>query len=42
RTNPSEDLSERVENFRVRRGDLSYSMSIEASRLRKIRKTIES
>ncbi|ATB60836.1 MULTISPECIES: type III secretion system YopJ family effector AvrBsT [Xanthomonas] len=42
RTNPNEDLSERVENFRVRRGDLSYSMSIEASRLRKIRKTIES
>ncbi|WP_372160758.1 YopJ family type III secretion system effector XopJ [Xanthomonas axonopodis pv. cyamopsidis] len=41
-TNPSETLSERVRNFRVERGNLSYSMSIEASRLRKIRKAIES
>ncbi|GKT01747.1 peptidase C55 [Acidovorax sp. SUPP3434] len=40
RDNPAETLSERVQDFRVTR-EKSYSMSIEASRLRKIRKAIE-
>ncbi|WP_281246108.1 YopJ family type III secretion system effector XopJ [Paracidovorax konjaci] len=40
RNNSSETLSERVQDFRVER-EKSYSMSIEASRLRKIRKAIE-
>ncbi len=39
--NPRETLSERVRNFRIDRGEIAYSMSIEASRLRKIRKAIE-
>jgi len=38
---PRETLQERVQNFRVTRGERSYSMSIEASRMRKIRKAIE-
>ncbi|ATA26360.1 hypothetical protein BIY26_03030 [Brenneria goodwinii] len=41
RESPHETLSERVQAFRVHREDLSYSMSIEASRMRKIRKAIE-
>ncbi|HDU5650214.1 TPA: peptidase C55 [Klebsiella aerogenes] len=41
RTSPSEMLSERVKNFRVEKNDTHYSMSIEASRARKIRKAIE-
>ena len=41
RSGPRETLQERLQNFRVTRGKLSYSMSIEASRMRKIRKAIE-
>lgn len=41
RSGPRETLQERVQNFRVTRGERSYSMSIEASRMRKIRKAIE-
>ncbi|KJJ95396.1 hypothetical protein UB44_19970 [Burkholderiaceae bacterium 26] len=41
RSGPRETLQERVKNFRVTRGEQSYSMSIEASRMRKIRKAIE-
>ncbi|MCD5995672.1 hypothetical protein KDX38_18860 [Pseudomonas sp. CDFA 602] len=42
RGGPAETLQDRVQAFRVQRGDLSYSMSIEASRIRKIREAIES
>ena len=42
RNNSRETLSERVQAFRVQREDRAYSMSIEASRLRKIRKAVES
>ena len=38
---PHETLLDRVRNFRITRGELSYSVSSEASRMRKIRKTIE-
>ncbi|HTD02791.1 YopJ family type III secretion system effector XopJ [Undibacterium sp.] len=41
RSSPHETLQDRVQNFRITRGELSYSMSIEASRMRKIRKAIE-
>lgn len=40
-SSPHETLSERVKNFRVEKDGTSYSMSIEASRARKIRKAIE-
>ena len=36
-----ETLLDRVRNFQITRGELSYSISIEASRMRKIRKAIE-
>ncbi|RAA05144.1 peptidase C55 [Ralstonia pseudosolanacearum] len=39
--NPHQTLSQRVRDFRIERDDRGYSMSIEASRLRKIRKAIE-
>ena len=41
RSGPRETLQERVQNFRIARGGKPYSMSIEASRMRKIRKAIE-
>ena len=41
RSGPRETLQERAQNFRVTRGERSYNMSIEASRMRKIRKAIE-
>ena len=41
RSSPHETLQDRAKNFRVTRGERSYSMSIEASRMRKIRKAIE-
>ena len=41
RSGPPETLQERTQNFRITRGERSYSMSIEASRMRKIRKAIE-
>ncbi|WP_459178694.1 YopJ family acetyltransferase [Pseudomonas savastanoi] len=42
RESAHQTLSERVADFRVQRSERSYSMSIESSRLRKIRKAIES
>lgn len=41
RNSPSETLQERVRAFRIQRGEITYSMSIEASRIRKIREAIE-
>ncbi|WP_443191124.1 YopJ family type III secretion system effector XopJ [Pseudomonas indica] len=41
RGGPTETLQERVRAFRIQRGEVTYSMSIEASRIRKIREAIE-
>lgn len=41
RSEPAETLDDRARAFRITRDDLSYSMSIEASRMRKIRNAIE-
>ncbi|RMO97361.1 Peptidase C55 [Pseudomonas syringae pv. philadelphi] len=41
RGGPTETLQERVQAFRIQRDKITYSMSIEASRIRKIREAIE-